>query len=237
MALRLDLRLILDLVAALLLIAGLAYWWLDNLAHELIGTGMFLLAISHNVFNRRWYGRIGKAVKRPRGAIVTALHLSFLTVMVALFISSLAISRSLFAFLSVGGAGFVRDLHVLAAYWAIVLVGLHIGLNWPVVMNAFRSRFGMRHPSLLLTVFARAIVVAVALNGAMAVFEMDLPSKLVNELTLDMWDFNTRTPVFFLNYLSIIGMCAAVSYYASKLSPRQRSAARSLRTPDATSKD
>lgn len=46
-------RLLLDFTAAGLLLAALAYWWLDNTSHELIGTGMFILLLSHNVFNRR----------------------------------------------------------------------------------------------------------------------------------------------------------------------------------------
>ena len=46
-------RIALDVLAATLLVAGLAYWWLGNLAHELIGTAMFALIIAHNVFNRR----------------------------------------------------------------------------------------------------------------------------------------------------------------------------------------
>ena len=223
---RLNIRLLLDLVAALLLIAGLAYWWLDNLAHELVGTGMFLLVFSHNMFNRRWYGRIPKSLQQPRGRIVTALNLSFLAIMSVLLVSSFAISRSLSSFLPFDGGRLMRDLHVLAAYWAILLVGIHVGLNWPVVINAFRARFGLHEPKPLRTLVARSIVFAIAARGVMSMFEMGLGAKLVNEVTLNMWDFNTRTPAFFVNYLSIIGLCAAVSYYASRLSPSRRKEAR-----------
>jgi hypothetical protein len=223
---RLNIRLFLDLLAALLLIAGLAYWWLDNLAHELIGTGMFLLVFSHNVFNRRWYGRIPKSLRQPRGRIVTALNLSFLAVMSVLLISSFAISRSLFSFLPFDGGRLVRDLHVLAAYWAILLVGVHIGLNWPVVMNAFRTRFRLHEARPLRTLLARTLVFVMAVTGASAVVEMGFGAKLINEVTLDMWDFNTRTPSFFVNYLAIIGLCAAVSYYASRFSLTGRKEAR-----------
>ena len=56
-------RLALDFIAAIMLLVGLSYWWLGNAVHELVGTGMFLLVIVHNGFNRRWYGRIPYAVE------------------------------------------------------------------------------------------------------------------------------------------------------------------------------
>ena len=56
----LRLRLLLDLIAVSLIIACLAYWWLDNLSHELFGTALFVLIVVHNVFNRRWYGGVSR---------------------------------------------------------------------------------------------------------------------------------------------------------------------------------
>ena len=60
------LRLAFDLTAASLLLIGLAYWWLGNIAHEVAGTAMFVLLIVHNVFNRRWYGTVPRT--RPSRA-------------------------------------------------------------------------------------------------------------------------------------------------------------------------
>jgi hypothetical protein len=141
-------RLILDLVAAGLLIAGLAYWWLDNTAHELIGAAMFILVVAHNVFNRRWYGRISKNRREARGRFVIVLNLSLLTVMLVLLATSVMVSRSLFGFLGIDAGFTVRELHILAAYWAVVLVGVHVGLNWQIVMNACRAAFSISGQSL-----------------------------------------------------------------------------------------
>jgi hypothetical protein len=60
-------RLALDALAVGLLLAAIAYGWLDNAAHEIIGTVMFLLLIGHNLFNRRWYGTIANGRREPRG--------------------------------------------------------------------------------------------------------------------------------------------------------------------------
>lgn len=42
-------RILLDFLAVGLFVAGLAYWWQDNLTHEVIGTIFFALLIAHNV--------------------------------------------------------------------------------------------------------------------------------------------------------------------------------------------
>lgn len=73
-----SLRLILDLAAVSLLLVALAYGWLGNLAHEIIGTAMFGLLISHNIFNRRWYGTIPRQTRAPRILITRVINLSLL---------------------------------------------------------------------------------------------------------------------------------------------------------------
>ena len=60
-------RLIMNIVAGGLLLAALGYDWLGNVAHEIFGTVMFLLLITHNTFNRRWYGSAVKSGRDARG--------------------------------------------------------------------------------------------------------------------------------------------------------------------------
>lgn len=180
------LRLLFDFVAAGLLIAALAYWWLDNTAHELIGTGMFFLILVHNFFNRRWYGRIARDRREPRGLVTIGLNLSLLMVMVALLVTSVVISRSLFGFLPFDGGMIARDIHLLAAYWAVVLVGIHVGLNWSIVINVFRSKLAVTTRGPIRMGVLRLAAVGVAAKGVQSSFEMALGSKLVRHITLDM---------------------------------------------------
>ncbi len=215
------LRIFLDLVAACLLVAGLAYWWLGNTAHELIGAGLFVLAIAHNGFHRRWYGRIGRSARQPRGRLLIAVNLGFGLAMSALLGSSLIVSRSLFGFLPFEAGATARTVHLLAAYWAMVLVGLHVGLNWPLVSAALRPRLAGRLPPPTGMVLAWALAAGIVAHGLAAVFTMDLGAKLLNRPTLDMWDFTTRTPLFFVNWLSIIGLFAVLGHLLALAAARR----------------
>lgn len=120
-------RILLDFIAVGLFVAALAYWWLDNLSHEVIGTGFFALLIAHNVFNRRWYG----AVKRGRYDLPRSLNTVVIAgmaiSMLILLATSILISQDVFAALALDGAFAMRAAHMFVAYWALVLC------YWPCI--------------------------------------------------------------------------------------------------------
>ena len=55
---------------------------------EIVGTALFLLLISHNIFNRRWYGMITRAWRNPRLAVNRTITLSLLAAMLVLLVTS-----------------------------------------------------------------------------------------------------------------------------------------------------
>ncbi|WGD32239.1 DUF4405 domain-containing protein [Ancylobacter sp. WKF20] len=212
-SLRLPLRLFLDFGAAILLIAGLAYYWLDNLAHELIGSAFFALIAAHAIFNRRWYGALLKGRYDAKRSIAVAVNLTFLGVILILLVSSVGLSRSLLGFAGFDPGYAVRQIHMLAAYWAIACLGVHLGLQWPTVMKIARSALRIRVSNPWRTAFLRMTALTIALYGIRSSFDMTFGSKLVLSYTLDMWDFHTQTLRFFVNFGAIIGLYAALTHY------------------------
>jgi hypothetical protein len=210
------LRLALDFIAAGLLLIGLAYHWLDNAVHELAGAFMFLLIIVHNVFNRRRYGPISRERREARGLINIAITLSLLIAMVALLITSLMISRELFGLLSLEGGFSTRRIHTLAAYWALVIVSIHLGLRWSMIMSAMRSAVGLATKSMSRTAILRAIAVAIAACGVQSSFEMGIGSKLAAHITMDFWDFTESSLGFFVRHISIAGLYVFLAHYTMK---------------------
>jgi hypothetical protein len=158
-------RLLLDLTSASLLLFGLSYWWLGNTAHELAGATMFLLVILHNVFSRRWWGRLPKARREARGLFNTAVTLLLLGSMLALLVTSVLISHTLSDVLSAFGGFTVRQIHTLAAYWAMVIVAIHLGLRWTMIMGAARGLLGVAGPSRPRTVVLRIAAAVIAAHG------------------------------------------------------------------------
>src|SRR6185503_16036048 len=93
-----------DLAAAGLLLVGMAYWWLGNTVHEVVGTAMFLLLIVHNLFNRRWYSTAAGTPRDTRGLFNMCATLLLLMAMLALLVTSMMISETLSGTFPVAGS-------------------------------------------------------------------------------------------------------------------------------------
>jgi hypothetical protein len=216
------LRLALDLIAAGLLSVGLAYYWLGNAVHELIGTAFFALLIAHNIFNRRWYGALPRTRRRVRGLVNIGATALLLTAMLALLVTSLMISNTVFRFLGLDGGFTARQIHIFAAYWALVLVAVHLGLRWPVIMSVARGLFGITGTSAIRTFVLRLMAAALAVQGVRSSFELGLGARLSMQITMDWWDFEASVASFFLHCAATIALYAALTYYAAKWIQRRR---------------
>jgi hypothetical protein len=220
------LRLVLDLIAFSLLLFGFSYWWLGNLSHEIAGTAFFVLLIAHNTFNRRWYGAIGRQAPDPRGLVNVISTSVLLTAMVALLVTSILISTALSGIFSAYGGFTVRQIHTLAAYWALIAAAIHLGLRWPMLMGLARNLCGIKGQSGLRTALLRIAAAAISLQGIRSSSELALDEKLTMQMSLDWWNFEESVVGFFLHCLAIVGLYATLTYYTMKLVDYARTARR-----------
>jgi len=207
-------RLLLDFLAVALVIACLAYWWLDNLSHELFGTALLALVIVHNVFNRRWYGSVGTRRMDATRIVNLLTILCLASGMTVMLVTSSLVSRDLFPFTALSGAFAVREMHMFAGYWILLIIALHLGTRWGVVMNVSRATFGLQQRNPARAWASRIIALGIAGWGAKSFFEMAFGAKLMLNYTLDMWDFSESTIGFFVNYGVIVGLFVALTHYS-----------------------
>lgn len=209
-------RLVFDLGAAGLLLFGFSYWWLGNVAHELAGTAMFVLVIVHNGFNRRWYGTVPKARREARALFNIAVTFLLILAMLALLVTSVLISNALSGVMSAYAGFTVRQLHTLAAYWVLVIVSVHLGLRWPMLMGVSCKLTGISQPSAIRTLVLRLIALAIAVFGVWSSFELAIGTKLSMQMTLDWWNFEASVASFFVHCMAIAGLYMCLTYYIMK---------------------
>lgn len=209
-------RLVLDLVAAGLLLFGFSYWWLGNVSHELAGTTLFLLVIAHNVFNRRWYGTLRMVKRDARGLFNVVATLLLLVAMSALLATSVLISKALSGIMSAYGGFTVRQIHTLAAYWVLVIVSVHLGLRWPMLMGVARKLIGITQSNASRTFILRSIAALIALHGLWSSFVLGVGTKLSMQVTLDWWNFEESVAGFFAHCIAVAGLYICLTYYAMK---------------------
>jgi hypothetical protein len=196
-------RLIVDGSATLLLMLALAYWWLGNLTHELAGTALFVLIGRHLVNNLYWWRGLRKGRYDLRRRVGVALTLMLAAAMAVLLGTSFAVSRNLLGWLPLPENFTMGEIHMFAAYWVLVVVGLHVGLNWNRVAALMRS-LGAR--GAMWRWAGWLIGAGLAVQGLRSAAAMDLWTRLRFEYSLVMWDFSQQVLAFFGHWLAIIAM-------------------------------
>lgn len=221
------LRLVLDCIAAGLLLFAFAYFWQGNSAHELAGIGMFLLLAVHNVFHRRWFATLPKRGQRERrGKFNIALTFMLLAGMLVLLGTSLLISETLFAELRLDDDLTARLIHAGVAYWLLVVVAIHLGLRWPLLMGVARKLFGITQANAVCTAVLRLIAIGIAVQGLFSVFALNLRARLAFQMSLDWWNFEESVAAFFGHCAAVAGLCMCLTYYAMQwLQHRKRAPA------------
>lgn len=198
-----------------LLLLGLGYWLLENLAHELFGTAMILLLGWHLYSNRRQLSKLFDAGGDRRRQISAALH-AFLAISVAvLFITSMFISKSVFSFLSIPYGIRIREVHWFSAYWVMIFVGVHLGLHWSRVMAIVSSTLALSMPNTFRTAALRVIMLLLVAFGLWSFSVLGVWTKLTFNYSLDFWDFNYSVTPFFGHWIGVISLPAIVAHYAS----------------------
>ncbi|MEK1887009.1 MAG: DUF4405 domain-containing protein [Phyllobacterium sp.] len=178
---------------------------------------MFLLVIVHNVFNRRWYSSIAKSQRGPRGLFNTGVTFLLLFAMLALLVTSVLISNALSGIMAAYGGFTVRQIHTLAGYWLLIIVAVHLGLRWPLIMSVARSLPGITKPNTARSLALRVIAAMTAAYGIWSSFRLGIGTKLSMQMTLDWWNFDESVVGFFIHALAIAGLYTVITHYTIRL--------------------
>ncbi|MEY9380400.1 hypothetical protein ABIA10_006333 [Rhizobium leguminosarum] len=206
-------RLLLPGCMATLLLLSLAYWWLDNRPHEVFGTALFVMLAWHVGVNRLWFTNLLRGRYDARRTVTALLHLLLIGNMLVLLITSIIISKSLFASLPIPDSIYLRDIHWFSAYWVMIIVGVHLGLHWTRVMAVVRSCLGMTSQSRVAIWALRLTAVAVACFGVLSMRMLGVWAKLTFTYSLDFWDFTASVTPFFGYWAGVVALPAVITHY------------------------
>lgn len=204
-------RTIIDAAMTVSLSFLMAYSMIGETAHERLGVAMLILFAAHHVLNFRWFKTLAKRKYTPARIFRTAINLLLCVDMLLLAASGIILSNHVFAFLPIKGlASLAREWHMLGSYWGIVLMSVHIGLHWPVVLGMIKTK----KPGVWVS---RACCLLVSACGAYAFFARNYGDYMFLKTHFVFLDYAEPLPLFLLDQLAIIVLFAAVGYYVQKL--------------------
>ncbi len=200
------------------LLLQMGYQFLGDVAHEWVGAGMFLLFIAHHILNRGWYKALFRGRYTPWRIFQLSVDLLVFLSMIGLMVSGMMLSRHVFAFLPIrGGMSFARLLHMAASYWGFVLMALHLGLHWNMILGMARNLSGRKQPARGRTAALWAIAGCIALYGLYVFLSRDLPSYMFLQTEFVFFDFGESPLLFYLDYLAMMGLFIFLAHALSGL--------------------
>lgn len=217
MNLKLSVKLIVDALMSLCLFLLMGYQLWGDFAHEWIGTGMFVLFITHHLLNRKWYRGIfsGRLTKRRVCAIV--LNILLISDMILLAFSGITMSNHVFTFLDIRGhTGTARIIHIIASYWGFILMSVHIGMHWGMISGIIKKHAGLTCKSDTTKAAVKTVSAIIAVYGVYAFCKRDFLTYMLGRTSFVFFDFSEPAVLFYADYLAITATCIYLIYHALK---------------------
>ena len=217
MKLKMKIKMGIDVSMTVLLLLLMAYQITGQELHEWIGAGMLVLFLLHNILNIRWYGNLFKGKYTLLRVTQVIINLSVLASMLCLGFSGIVMSRHVFAELPIHGPmATARTMHLAASYWGFVLMSIHLGFHWSMILGMFgRLWNGKKMPAVFVWLM-RFIAVFIAGYGAYCFHKNNIASYMFLKQEFVFFDFEQSAASVFAQYISMMGFWVFISFYAMK---------------------
>ncbi len=205
-------KIFIDIMMTVVLLFLMSYELIGQAVHEWIGIGIFILFVVHHILNGKWSKNILKGKYTPLRTLQTIIVGFVLLSMLGAMISGVILSRHALAFLPIrGGRSFARTLHMISAYWGFVLISLHLGIHWNMMMGAAGKfvKGSSKSRKWILRIFAVMIFV----YGMYAFIKRDIGSYMFLKNQFVFFDFEESLFFFILDYIAIMGFFVCIGHY------------------------
>lgn len=203
-----------DLLMTALLLCLMAYQVTGQKLHEWFGAGMLILFIVHNILNIRWYGNLFKGKYKWLRIVQTIVNVSVLISMLCLGYSGIVMSRYVFAALPIHGPmATARSMHMAASYWGFVLMSIHLGMHWGMIVGMFRRLLkGRKLPNVSVWGLRLASIV-IAGYGLVCFIQKDIASYMFLKNQFVFFNFEQSALSVFIEYIAMMGFWIFASFY------------------------
>ena len=217
MNLKMKIKVIIDFLMTILLLLLMAFQITGQEFHEWFGAGMLVLFLAHNILNFKWYRNLLKGKHRLTRVLQITINFAALLSMLCLAYSGIVMSHYVFDFVSVSGQmALARQMHMAASYWGFVLISVHLGFHWGMIVGiAGKIVGGKKIPKSISWMF-RIIAVIVAAYGAVCFYKANIVSYMFLKNQFAFFDFEQTAVSVFSEYIAMMGLWVFIGYYSMK---------------------
>lgn len=200
---------------AMLFLMGYHLW--GDAAHEWMGAGMLVLFIVHHILNGNWHKTLFRGKYSMLRIVMLVIDILLLVSMLAQMYSGIVMSRHVFAFLPIdGGMALARRLHILGAYWGFILMNLHLGLHWNMILRMTRKAARIKSSPKIRRIIACIAGLAMAGYGAWVFIRRDFLTYMFLRSEFVFLDYDEPVWSFYADYICLMGLWVFLAHFAAK---------------------
>lgn len=205
-------KIIIDIIMTICFIVLMGYQITGNLMHEILGTITFILCIIHNILNFKWYKNIFKGKHNIVRICHMAINILLLISIIAIMISGIMISSTVFDFLNIKTTMFGRRLHMLSTSWGLIFISMHIGFH----LNGILTKINKNMKNSMFEYVYYFILVLLFIFGLYSFVDLGIWKNmfLLNDFTF--FDYEQNYILYYLKYFALIIFIALLVYVILK---------------------
>ena len=188
----------------------MCYSLIGETAHEIIGVTMFCLFIAHHILNIGWIKGLFKGRYTLQRAVGTAVNVLVLVCMLGLMYSAVVISKHIFAFVVLGGTMTARTIHLLCAYWGLILMSIHLGMHIEQMLKLIKRKSSK--PLIALYI----IFGMLAAVGVYVFIKLKFADYMFGRMQFVFIDSSASVILTIFEYLCVIVLFSEVGYWLNK---------------------
>ena len=199
---------IVDVALMVTLLLLMAFQVTEQLAHEWLGITMFVLTIVHQVLNRKYYAAIFKGKYSPLRIFQLIVNILLLLTFVCTALSGMMMSRFATPFMNgILPSSIVRQGHLALSHWSFVLMGLHLGLHFGIVMSKLKNR--------TVKIILGTVMTGISVYGFYLFFKSDMLNYMLFKNPFAFLDYDKAWGLVLLENLAMLLAWAFATYLLS----------------------
>lgn len=212
---KIRMKIVVDAAMTVILLLLMAYERIGQAAHEWLGVGCFLLFLLHHLLNRGWHKNLFRRKYASLRVAQTLLALLLCVTALGSMWSGIVLSRHVFTFLPIHGSrSAARVAHLLCGYWNFVLISLHIGFHWGIMLGLARKL--VKKPSAVRKWTLQVAALLLAGYGVFAFIKREIGTYVLLQSQFVFFDYEEPLLCFFADYIAVMALFTLLGYYLTK---------------------
>lgn len=201
-----------DFLMIVFAISAMTGRYIENPIHETMGIFLVLTIIIHAFQHLNWFKNMFQETYRWRRILSSVTILFLLLTAVALCLHGVMMSRTWFAFIGFKSSLTIRQIHTTAAYWMLILTGIHTGIHWTKVKGMLKRQLRVPQAPGWFRYFSMLVEIFIVVAGILAFLDRDVFARIFMVYAFDFWNPEQSFAKILFSYLSISGCFAIVTH-------------------------